>query len=86
VGSCDLVNLGWLSSEFQESSQPCTLQQKGEGSGVVPEHRMVQKRIGQYVWDAGRCFCCVVQLLLLVPSNITLLLRSISNLFSKEKI
>lgn len=32
LGSCDLVGLGWLSSGFPESSQPCTLQQEGQGS------------------------------------------------------
>lgn len=85
MGSCDLVGLDWLSSGFQESSQPCTLQQEGEGSGVLPEHRTMQKRIWHYEWDAGGCFCCAV-LLLLVPSNINSLLRSISNVFPRERI
>lgn len=85
MGSCDLVGLGWLSSGFQDSGQPCTLQQEGEGSGVLSEHRTMQKRIRHYRWDAGGCFCCAVQLLL-VSSNITLSLRSISNVFSRERI
>lgn len=45
----------------------------------------MQRRIGHNVWDAEGCFCCAVQLLL-VPSNITLLLRSISDVFSREQI
>lgn len=85
MGSCDLFGLVCLSSGFRESSQPCTLQQEGEGPGVLPEHRTVQRRIRHYVWDAEGCFCCAVQLLL-VPSNITLLLRSISDVFSREQI
>lgn len=44
----------------------------------------MQRRIGHNVWDAEGCFCCAVQLLL-VPSNITLL-RSISDVFSREQI
>lgn len=84
MGSCDLVGLGWLSSGLQESSQPCTLQQEGEGSGVLPEHRMMQKnqalRVG--CWSV---FCCAVQLLL-VSSKITLLLRSTSSVSSRERI
>lgn len=43
MGSSDLVGLGWLSSGFQEPSQSSTLQQEGEGSGFVPEHRTMQK-------------------------------------------
>lgn len=85
MGYCDLVGFGWLSSGFQDSSQLCTLQQEGEGSGVFPEHRMIQKRIRHYPWDAGECFCCAVRVLL-VSSNVTLLLRTISNIFSRERI
>lgn len=46
---------------------------------------MIQKRIRHYLWNAGECFCCAVQLLLM-SSNIALLLRSISNIFSIERI
>lgn len=60
MGSCDLVGLDWLSSGFQESVQLCALQQEGEGSGVFPEHGMIQKRIRHYLWDAGECFCCAL--------------------------
>lgn len=49
MGFSDLVGLGWLSSGFQESAQSCTA--VGWDSRVLPEKRVMQKIIGQCVWD-----------------------------------
>lgn len=49
MGSCDLVGLSWLSSGFQESVQSCTA--VGWDSRVLPQLRVMQKRIRHYVWD-----------------------------------
>lgn len=83
MGSCDLFGLVCLSSGVRESSQPCTLQQEGEGPGQSTGQ--CRGELGTMYGDAEGCFCCAVQLLL-VPSNITLLLRSISDVFLREQI